>query len=283
MPAHKGKVEMSRAATASNTSSEAILLREDRDGIALLTLNRPEARNSLSEAMLSALVGCFESVGGDRTVRAVVLAANGSAFSAGHDLKEMTAHRRDRDGGRAFFERMFASSSAVTRAIIDLRQPVVACVQGMATAAGCQIVAACDLVVASEAARFCTPGVGIGLFCTTPAVPLSRKIAPNHAMEMLVTGEPIGALRAREIGLVNRVVAPGRELDEALALARTIATKSSHVQTIGKNAFYRQHDMSLHDALDYANKVMVDNMMARDAEEGIGAFVEKRTPKWEDR
>ena len=274
---------MSRAATAPNTSSEAILLRENRDGIALLTLNRPETRNSLSEAMLKALIEGLRSVAGDRAVRVVVLAANGPVFSAGHDLKEVTAHRRDPDGGRAFFERTFAGSSAVTRAIIDLPQPVVACVQGMATAAGCQIVAACDLVVASEAARFCTPGVGIGLFCTTPAVPLSRKIAPNHAMEMLVTGEPIGALRAREIGLVNRVVAPGSELDEALALAQTIATKSSHVQKIGKNAFYRQHDMSLHDALDYANKVMVDNMMARDAEEGIGAFVEKRTPKWEDR
>lgn len=274
---------MSRLATAPDHSKEAFLLRQDRDGIAVLTLNRPEARNSLSGALLDALIEAFASIGADRSVRAVVLAANGTVFSAGHDLKEMTAHRRDADGGRAFFEGMFTASSAVTRAIIDLPQPVVACVQGMATAAGCQFVAACDLVVASEAARFCTPGVGIGLFCTTPGVPLSRKIAPNHAMEMLVTGEPIDAARAREIGLVNRVVKPGRELDEALALARTIAMKSSHVQKIGKNAFYRQHDMPLHDALAFANKVMVDNMMARDAEEGIGAFVEKRSPKWEDR
>jgi enoyl-CoA hydratase/carnithine racemase len=276
-------MEMSRWTAAVSTASNEILLREDRDGIALLTLNRPEARNSLSEAMLKDLAEGLDAIAGDRTVRAVVLAANGSVFSAGHDLKEMTAHRRDPDGGRAFFERTFAASSAITRAIIDLPQPVIACVQGMATAAGCQIVSACDLVVASEAARFCTPGVGIGLFCTTPAVPLSRKIAPNHAMEMLLTGEPIGAVRAHEIGLVNRVVAPGRERDEALALARTIATKSSHVQKIGKNAFYRQHDMGLREALDYANKVMLDNMMARDAEEGIVAFVEKRAPKWEDR
>jgi enoyl-CoA hydratase/carnithine racemase len=283
MATGKGKDRMSRPAAAPSTAVHANLLRQDRDGITVLTLNRPEARNSLSEAMLEALIDNLRSIASDRSVRVLVLAATGPVFSAGHDLKEMTAHRRDPDGGRAFFERTFATSGAVTRAIIDLPQPVIASVQGMATAAGCQLVAACDLVVASEAARFCTPGVGIGLFCTTPAVPLSRKIAPNHAMEMLVTGEPIGAVRAREIGLVNRVVAPGRELDEALALARTIATKSSHVQKIGKNAFYRQHDMSLYDALDYANKVMVDNMMVRDAEEGIGAFVEKRTPKWEDR
>jgi enoyl-CoA hydratase/carnithine racemase len=271
---------MSRAVL---TADEPILLRENRGGIAILTLNRPDTRNSLSAAMLAALIEAFESVAVDRSVRAVVLAANGPVFCAGHDLKEMTAHRRDADGGRSFFERMFANSSAVTRAVIDLPQPVVACVQGMATAAGCQIVSACDLVVASEAARFCTPGVGIGLFCTTPGVPLARKIAPNHAMEMLLTGDPISAPRAREIGLVNRLTEVGREREEALVLAGHIATKSAHVQKIGKSAFYRQNDMSLRDALDYANKVMVDNMMVRDAEEGISAFVEKRTPTWEDR
>jgi enoyl-CoA hydratase/carnithine racemase len=272
---------MSRAAKAADT--EPILLREDRGGMTVLTLNRPEARNSLSAAMLASLSEALDSIAADRSVRAVVLAANGPTFSAGHDLKEMTAHRRDPDGGRAFFEAMFAASGRVTRAIVDLPQPVIACVQGMATAAGCQTVSACDLVVASEAARFCTPGVGIGLFCTTPAVPLSRKIAPNHAMEMLLTGEPISAQRAYEIGLVNRVVPAGQEREAALALAQVIATKSSHVQKIGKSAFYRQHDLSLRDALDFANKVMVDNMMARDAEEGISAFVEKRTPTWEDR
>lgn len=268
--------------TAAPVPAEPVLLHEDHGGISLFTLNRPEARNSLSESLLGALTEAFESVASDRSVRTVVLAANGPVFSAGHDLKEMTAHRRDPDGGRAFFDCMFAASSTVTRMIPDLPQPVIACVQGMATAAGCQLVSACDLVVASEAARFCTPGVGIGLFCTTPAVPLSRKIAPNHAMEMLLTGEPIGAQRACEIGLVNRVVPLGREREEALALARVIASKSSHVQKIGKSAFYRQQDMNLQDALDYANKVMVDNMMARDAEEGIIAFVEKRSPKWED-
>lgn len=268
---------------AATTAPVPVLLREDRGGVTVLTLNRPEARNSLSAGMLASLQAALDSIAADRSVRAVVLAANGPTFSAGHDLKEMTAHRRDPDGGRAFFERMFAASSGITRTIVDLPQPVIACVQGMATAAGCQTVSACDLVVASEAARFCTPGVGIGLFCTTPAVPLSRKIAPNHAMEMLLTGEPISARRAYEIGLVNRVVEAGREREAALALADVIATKSSHVQKIGKSAFYRQHELSLTDALDLANRVMVDNMMARDAEEGISAFVEKRIPTWEDR
>lgn len=272
---------MSRAAVT--TAAEPIVLREDREHIALLTLNRPHARNSLSQAMLAALTEAFSSISDDRAIRVVVLAANGPVFCAGHDLKEMTAHRKDSDHGRAFFEQTFAASGALTQAIVSLPQPVIASVQGLATAAGCQLVSACDLVVASETARFCTPGVGIGLFCSTPAVPLSRKIPSNHAMEMLLTGEPISAMRAHEIGLVNRVLAPGRERDEAFALARVISAKSSHVQKIGKEAFYRQREMNLADALAYANSVMVENMMARDAKEGINAFVEKRAPKWEDK
>jgi len=274
---------MSRAATSPRTETAPILLREDRDNIALLVLNRPHARNSLSQAMLAALTEAFSSISNNSAIRVVILAADGLVFSAGHDLKEMTAHRKDADHGRAYFEQTFAASGALTQAIVSLPQPVIASVQGLATAAGCQLVSACDLVVASEAARFCTPGVGIGLFCSTPAVPLSRKIPSNHAVEMLLTGEPISAMRAHEIGLVNRVVAPGRERDEAFALARTIATKSSHVQKIGKDAFYRQREMGLAEAIAYANGVMVENMMARDAEEGINAFVEKRAPKWEDR
>lgn len=273
---------MSRAAVTA-AAAEPILLREERENIALLTLNRPHARNSLSEAMLAALTDAFASIADNSAIRVVILAANGPVFCAGHDLKEMTAHRRDADHGRAYFEQNFAASGALTQAIVTLPQPVIASVQGLATAAGCQLVAACDLVVASEAARFCTPGVGIGLFCSTPAVPLSRKIPSNHAMEMLVTGEPISALRAREIGLVNRVAAPGRERDEAFALARVISAKSSHVQKIGKQAFYRQREMNLADALAYANSVMVENMMVRDAKEGIGAFIDKRPAKWEDR
>jgi enoyl-CoA hydratase/carnithine racemase len=260
-----------------------VLLREDNNGIALLVLNRPEARNSLTEGLLEALAEAFAAMRDDRSVRAVVLAANGPAFCAGHDLKELTSHRNDRDRGRAYFETVFELSGALTQSIVDLPQPVVASVQGMATAAGCQLVAACDLVVASEAARFCTPGVDIGLFCSTPAVTLSRKVASNHAMEMLLTGVPISAARAAEIGLVNRVVPPQQERNEALALAATIASKSSYVAKLGKQAFYRQGEMGLADAFAFANKIMAENMLAHDAEEGIRAFIEKRAPKWEDR
>ncbi|MEX0590960.1 MAG: enoyl-CoA hydratase [Xanthobacteraceae bacterium] len=274
---------MSKPAPARRAVSASVLLREDRAGIALLVLNRPTASNALSEALLDALGEAFASIRDDRAVRALVLAANGPAFCAGHDLKELTSHRNDRDRGRAYFEKMFEQSGALTQAIVSLPQPVIASVQGMATAAGCQLVAACDLVVATEAARFCTPGVDIGLFCSTPAVTLSRKVAWNHAMEMLLTAEPISAARAREIGLVNRIVPQGREREEAFSLARTIASKSSHVQKLGKEAFYRQGKMDFAEAFAYANAVMAENMLAHDAEEGIGAFVEKRAPKWEDR
>jgi enoyl-CoA hydratase/carnithine racemase len=212
-----------------------------------------------------------------------VLAANGPVFCAGHDLKELTDHRNDRDRGRTYFHRIFGMSADLMLSLASLPQPVVAAVQGIATAAGCQIVAACDLAVASEAARFCTPGVDIGLFCSVPGVPLSRKIAEGHALEMLLTGEAITAKRAHEIGLVNRVVPQGRERDTALELARAIASKSSFVQKIGKQSFYRQRDMDLVKAYAYTVEVMAENMMAKDAEEGIGAFIEKRTPKWEDR
>ena len=274
---------MSRAATAPNASSEAILPREDRDGIALLTLNRPEVRNALSVTMIGALADALASIRVDRSIRAVVLTGNGPAFCAGHDMKEMTARRRDPDKGRAFFQQTFDACAAMMQSVVRLPQTVIAAVNGPASAAGCQLAASCDLVVASEKAAFATPGVNIGLFCSAPMIALSRKVASNHAMEMLLTGEPISAIRAYEIGLVNRISAPGREVEEAFALGRTIASKSSYVQKIGKEAFYNQIEMKLADAYTYANKVMVDNMMARDAEEGIGAFVEKRTPKWEDR
>jgi enoyl-CoA hydratase/carnithine racemase len=274
---------MSKPAAARADSVAPVLLERHAGGVVLVVLNRPEARNALSEGLLDALTEAFASLRDDRSVRAVVLAANGPAFCAGHDLKELTSHRNDRDRGRAYFAKMFEKSGALIRALVDLPQPVIAAVQGMATAAGCQLVAACDLVVASDAARFCTPGVDIGLFCTTPAVPLARKIPANHALEMLLTGEPISAERAHALGLVNRIVAPDRERDEALTLARTVASKSAYVQRIGKEAFYRQTEMDLDEAIAYANKVMTENMLARDAEEGIGAFVEKRTPKWEDR
>jgi enoyl-CoA hydratase/carnithine racemase len=274
---------MSRASAAVNTPVESALLRQDRDGVALIILNRPQARNALSVAMLSAFTDALVSIRTDRTVRAVVIAANGPAFCSGHDLKELTAHRQDADHGRAFFGQAFEFSAVLMQAIVHLPQPVIAAVNGIASAAGCQLVASCDLVVASENANFATPGVNIGLFCSAPMVALSRKVASNHAMEMLLTGESVSAIRARELGLVNRVVAPGRERDEAFNLACTVAAKSSHVQKIGKEAYYNQLEMNLADAYAYASKVMAENMMARDAEEGINAFVEKRAPKWEDK
>ena len=274
---------MANAAAAAETASAPILLREDRDGIALLTLNRPDARNALSLAMLRALTDALTSIRADRAVRAVVLTGNGPAFCAGHDLKEMTARRRDVDKGRAFFAQTFDVCASMMQAIVHLPQPVIAAVNGAASAAGCQLAASCDLVVASDKAAFATPGVNIGLFCSAPMVALSRKVASNHAMEMLLTGEPVSAMRAKEIGLVNRVVAAGAERDEAFTLALTIAAKSSLVQKIGKEAFYNQLEMNLADAYAYTSKVMTENMMARDAEEGINAFVEKRAPKWEDR
>jgi len=267
---------------ASVVRSAPILLRENVAGIALLTLNRPEARNSLSEALLAALGNALTGIAADHSVRAVVLTANGPAFSAGHDLKELTARRADPDRGRAYFKLIMLTCGAVMQQIVRLPQPVIAAVEGTATAAGCQLVASCDLAVASASARFATPGVNIGLFCSTPMVALARNVARKHAMEMLLTGDMISAKDALRIGLVNRVVAPGREREEALALARKIAAKSAHVVKIGKEAFYRQIEMDLARAYDYAAEVMVENMMARDAEEGIGAFVEKRPATWED-
>jgi enoyl-CoA hydratase/carnithine racemase len=264
-------------------SSPPILLREDMGSIAILTLNRPEARNSLSEALLAALGDAFTEIAHERKVRAVVLAANGPAFSAGHDLKEFKSHRSDSDRGRAYFKYIMELCSTGMQQIVNLPQPVVAAVQGVATAAGCQLVASCDLAVASAAAKFATPGINIGLFCSTPMVALSRNVARKSAMEMLLTGDMVPAEDALRIGLVNRVVAPGTEREEALVLGRKIAAKSAHVVKIGKEAFYRQVELGLKDAYRYAAEVMVENMLARDAEEGIDAFIEKREPQWENR
>jgi enoyl-CoA hydratase/carnithine racemase len=260
-----------------------VLLRDDLDGIALLTLNRPQSRNSLSEALLAALTQSLAAIAADPQVRVVVIAANGPAFSAGHDMKEMTARRSDADRGRAYFAALMDQCAAMMQAVVRLPQPVVACVQGTATAAGCQLVASCDLAVASTAARFATPGVNIGLFCSTPMVALSRNVSRKAAMEMLLTGDMVSAREAQRIGLVNRVVEPGAERAAALELARQIASKSALTLKIGKEAFYRQLEMNLSEAYRYASSVMVENMLARDAQEGIGAFIEKRTPSWEDR
>jgi enoyl-CoA hydratase/carnithine racemase len=260
-----------------------VLLRERDKAAVTLILNRPQPRNSLSEALLADLSGALADLASDRSVRVVIIAANGPAFCAGHDLKELTSRRSDPDGGREYFRKLMVACSAMMQQIVNLPQPVIAAVQGAASAAGCQLVASCDLAVASRAAKFATPGVDIGLFCSTPMVALSRNVARKHAMEMLLTGEMISAEKAAAIGLVNRVVAPGEERSAALALAAQIASKSSYVLKIGKQAFYRQADMTLAAAYSYASEVMTENMMARDAEEGICAFIDKRNPKWEDR
>jgi enoyl-CoA hydratase/carnithine racemase len=272
-----------QAATAKLAAEAPILLREDKGSIAILTLNRPQARNSLSEAMLETLGNALTAIARERSVRALVLAANGPAFCAGHDLKEINAHRTDADRGRAYFKRIMELCSTVMQQIVTLPQPVIAAVHATATAAGCQLVASCDLAVASETAKFATPGVNIGLFCSTPMVALSRNVSRKHAMEMLLTGDLIPAEDAAQIGLINRFVAPGSERAQALALAEKIAGKSALTVKIGKEAFYRQAEMPLADAYKYASEVMVENMLARDAEEGISAFIEKREPKWQDR
>ena len=271
--------QASRAAQPSSSP----LSRETIDSIAVLTLDSPATRNALSEAMIVALHDELNSIRDDKYVRAVVIAAKGPAYSSGHNLKELTARRADADGGRAYFAHMMKSCSDMMQAVVQLPKPVVAAVQGVATAAGCQLVATCDLAVASEKATFGTPGIDIGLFCSTPMVALSRNVPRKHALHMLLTGDHISAERARELGLINSVVPAGTERDAAIELANRIAVKSAYTLKIGKEAFYRQAEMSLADAYTYAAQVMTENMMARDAKEGIGAFIEKRDPKWEDR
>jgi enoyl-CoA hydratase/carnithine racemase len=260
-----------------------VLLREDMDGVATLRLNRVPARNALSEALLDALSGEFDRIRADPTVRAVILAGDRRIFSAGHDLKELRAHRADADRGRAYFAEIMARCAAMMQRITAVPQPVIAAVEGIATAAGCQLVASCDLAVAGADARFSTPGVHIGLFCSTPMVPLSRNLSRKHAMEMLLLGEMIRAPDAHRFGLVNRVVEAGEAETEARKMANVIASKSPLTLKLGKKAFYEQLDMSVPDAYAYASEVMVENMLARDAEEGIGAFIEKRDPVWEGR
>ncbi len=271
------------SASTKHTASALPLLCETLGDIAVLTLDSPASRNALSEAMIAALHAELNGIRDDKSIRAVVIAAKGPAYSSGHDLKELTARRTDFDKGRAYFAQMMQACSAMMQAIVHLPKPVIAAVQGVATAAGCQLVASCDLAVASEKAEFGTPGIDIGLFCSTPMVAMSRNVPRKHAMHMLLTGDHVSAERARELGLVNDVVPAGQERDAAIALAQRIAKKSAYTLKIGKEAFYRQAEMSLADAYAYASQVMTENMMARDAQEGIGAFIDKRDPKWEDR
>ncbi len=260
--------------------SDTLLLREDRAGIATLTMNSPERLNALSDAMLAALKNSFTALMQDGATRVVILKGAGKAFCAGHDLKEMQAGRAAPDKGRAYFADLFARCAEVMQMIPALPQPVIAEVQGIATAAGCQLVASCDMAVAAEDARFGVNGVNIGLFCSTPMVALSRNVPRKAAFEMLTTGQFIGAARALELGLINRAVPSGELGMQTRALAETVAAKLGAAVRIGKRAFYDQIEMTRAEAYDYAGRVMTENMLWRDTEEGIRAFLEKRPPDW---
>jgi enoyl-CoA hydratase/carnithine racemase len=261
-----------------SSAAEPLLLARVDGHVAWLTLNRPEARNALSVGLMAALDAALLAAEADAAVRVVVIGAAGPGFCAGHDLREMRANP-----GEAPMRALFAQCSALMLRVVRLRKPVIARVHGVATAAGCQLVASCDLAVAAETARFATPGVNIGLFCSTPMVALTRVVGRKAAMEMLLTGELVDAVRAWELGLVNRVV-PEAGLDAAVAaLAGQIAAKSPLTVAIGKEAFYRQAEMPLEEAYAYAAEVMTRNMMAADAEEGIDAFLAKRAPVWTGR
>ena len=259
-----------------------LILERPEPGIAVLTLNRPDARNALRLSLIRELSAALDALANDASIAVIVLTGNGTVFCSGHDLKEMTAHRTDADGGRAFFAETMTSCARMMQAIVNSPKPVIAAVQGLATAAGCQLVASCDLAVAAHEARFATPGVQIGLFCSSPMVALSRNVSRKHAMEMLLTGEAISADDAAKYGLINRAVPASEVLGEALGFARAIASKSKATVAFGKAAFYRQLEMPLEEAYSYAAGIMVMNMMDENAREGIGAFLEKRSPNWKD-
>ncbi|MEO1608696.1 MAG: enoyl-CoA hydratase [Pseudomonadota bacterium] len=262
------------------TAHEAHVIVNKSNNVATMTLNRPAQRNALSRDMIAALTHEISNVSLDKSVHAVVLAANGPSFCAGHDLKEITARRRDADNGRAFFAETMQACASMMQAIVRSPKPFIAAVQGIATAAGCQLVATCDLAIASNEAKFATPGVNIGLFCSTPMIALSRNVSRKQAMEMLLLGDMLAADDAKTYGLINKVVAVQDVMVTAMEMARKIADKSPLTVAIGKEAFYRQLELPLAEAYDYAADVMVQNMLARDAEEGIGAFLEKRQPVW---
>lgn len=273
---------MSEAAIQSPSEADPMVVRQLVGGVLRLTLNNPPA-NALSMAMMEALQAALNDARDDEAVRVVVIAAAGSVFSGGHDLKQLTAHRDDDDRGRAFYEKTMRTCSEIMMTITSLPKPVIAEIDGVATAAGCQLVATCDLAICTDTSSFCTPGVNIGLFCSTPMVAVSRAAHRKQAMEMLLTGEPVDASTAKEFGLVNRIV-PKEYLRTIVdKYASTIASKSALTLKIGKEAFYQQIERPLAEAYDYTAWVMTENMMARDAEEGINAFLEKRDPKWSDR
>ena len=273
---------------SSNNNNEAntddsILLEElIGNGVYRVTLNDAKKRNALSEEMMAKLKSLLTDATDNKSIRVIIIAGNGPAFCSGHDLKQMTAGRDNDDQGLTYFKKVFASCSELMQMIVEHPKPIIAEVSGVAAAAGCQLVACCDLAVAGKSARFNTPGVNIGLFCSTPMVALSRNVSNKAAMEMLLTGEMVSADKAEHIGLINRVTDDADLKQETTALAELIASKSSLTLKIGKEAFYKQKDMPLSEAYDFASKAMVDNMLEHDAKEGIGSFLEKRKPKWQN-
>jgi enoyl-CoA hydratase/carnithine racemase len=260
--------------------SEPLILSRREGSVLRLTLNRAKARNALSAGLMAALQSALDEAAADKALRVIIIAAEGPAFSSGHDLKEMTAHRQDSDKGKKAYTELFTQCSKLMQTIVRHPKPVIAQVQGIATAAGCQLVASCDLAIASTEARFATPGVNIGLFCSTPMVALSRNVPRKQTMEMLLTGKLVTPEEAVRIGLINKVVHADALDAETSALAALIASKPALTVKIGKGAFYHQLEMGLSDAYDYASRVMTENMLEAEAEEGICAFVEKREPKW---
>ena len=260
-----------------------ILIKESCDnGVLRLVMNNLDQKNALSENMMNILIDEIKAASSDPSIKVIVLAANGNVFCSGHDLKEITAARENEDSGEDYFKNLFNSCSSLMELIVNIPQPVIAEVDGVATAAGCQLVASCDLAIASHESKFATPGVNIGLFCSTPMVALSRNVNKKNAMEMLLTGDFIDAEKAKEIGLINNT-APKEELTiEVSKLAEKIASKSSVTVSIGKKAFYAQAEMNLSEAYKYTSQIMKDNLLNDDAKEGIDAFIEKRSPDWKD-
>jgi len=268
--------------TSDHIQQDLLTQELTQDGILRLTMNDTKRRNSLSEEMLAGLSESINQASTNNAVRVIVIAANGPAFCSGHDLKQMSAERNNADNGHKYFTEVFSMCSALMQLITNNPKPVIAEVSGVAAAAGCQLVACCDLAIASKSARFVTPGVNIGLFCSTPMVALSRNVSNKAAMEMLLTGEMVDSEKAEHIGLVNRVVEDNNLTESTMTMAKLIASKSSMTLKTGKQAFYKQKEMSLSDAYDYTSSVMVENMLKIDAQEGIDAFIEKRQPKWQN-
>lgn len=266
----------------TNKNNSILISQTIDEAILLLTMNHLDNRNALSENMISNLSEAISKASINEDIKVIIIASNGPVFSAGHELKEMNLARKSEDLGRAYFKFLFDSCSSLMQLIVNCPKPIIAQISGIATAAGCQLVASCDLAICSESSKFATPGVNLGLFCSTPMVALSRNINKKNAMHMLLTGEMIDAIKAKEIGLINNYVADKMLKKEVLILAKKIASKSSMTLAVGKKAFYRQSELNLSDAYEYTSNVMTENMLMQDAEEGINAFLQKRSPNWKD-